>query len=199
MFQNLNLKCHLCLEPHNLTEHQLCEVIFHFWWDPLRVKNVILPHRYILDTNHHHIYFFSFHWELFSILFSLYIPALRNGNDQSPFHIYVQVYTAISSLPNLQTFHKVYFLKLVSLFTFHLLSPFLIFFLFLKTPYPLPTIPAHQPTHFCFLVLAFPYTEAWSFHRTKGLSSHWWPTRPSSTIYGVEGLSHSICSFWLVV
>ena len=32
--------------------------------------------------------------------------------------------------------------------------------------------PAHQPTHSSFLALAFPYTVAWSLHRTKGLSSH---------------------------
>ena len=42
----------------------------------------------------------------------------------------------------------------------------------LKTPYSLPHPPAHQPTYSCFLALAFPYTGAWSLHRTKGLSSH---------------------------
>ena len=41
-----------------------------------------------------------------------------------------------------------------------------------NTPYPLPTPPAHQPTHSCFLDLAFPYTGAQNLHWTKGLSSH---------------------------
>ena len=35
-----------------------------------------------------------------------------------------------------------------------MLSPFLASPL--KTPYPLPASPAHQPTHSCFLALAFP-------------------------------------------
>jgi hypothetical protein len=35
-----------------------------------------------------------------------------------------------------------------------------------------PTPPAHQPTHSCFLALAFPHIGAYSLHRTKGLSSH---------------------------
>ena len=30
----------------------------------------------------------------------------------------------------------------------------------LKIPYHLPPPPAQQPTHFCFLALGFPYTEA---------------------------------------
>lgn len=98
MFQNLNLKCHLCSEPHNPTENQLCEVIFHFWWGPLRVENVILPHRYILYTHHH--LFLLLHWKLFSMLISFYSPALRHGKDWYLFHIYVQVCTAISSLHN---------------------------------------------------------------------------------------------------
>ena len=44
-------------------------------------------------------------------------------------------------------------------------------------PTPSPYSPTHQS---CFLVLAFPYTGTSSLHRTKGLHSHWWPTRPSS-------------------
>ena len=37
---------------------------------------------------------------------------------------------------------------------------------------PLSLLPssAHQPTHSCFLALAFPYTGALSLHGTKGLS-----------------------------
>jgi hypothetical protein len=29
-----------------------------------------------------------------------------------------------------------------------------------ENPHPLPSPPAHQPTHSCFLTLAFPYTGA---------------------------------------
>jgi hypothetical protein len=40
---------------------------------------------------------------------------------------------------------------------------------------------ASPPIHHSSLpTLAFPYTGALSLHRTKGLSSHWCPTRPSS-------------------
>ena len=57
-----------------------------------------------------------------------------------------------------------------------MLSPFLV------SPIPSPC-PAPQPTYSCFLALAFPCTEAYSLWKTKGLSSHWWPTRPSSATY----------------
>jgi hypothetical protein len=57
-----------------------------------------------------------------------------------------------------------------------------------------PPIPAHQHTHSCFLALAFPDSEAQSLHRTKGLSSHLWPTRPSSAIYAARAMSPSICT-----
>jgi hypothetical protein len=45
-----------------------------------------------------------------------------------------------------------------SLFTFQMLSHLLVSPP--KTPYPLPSPLAHQPTHSCFLALAFPYTDA---------------------------------------
>ena len=51
-----------------------------------------------------------------------------------------------------------------------MLSPFLVSPP--KNPIPPPHSPAHQPTHSCFLALAFLYTGAYSLHRTKGLSSH---------------------------
>jgi hypothetical protein len=41
----------------------------------------------------------------------------------------------------------------------------------LKIPYTLPH-PAPQPTHSCFLALAFPCTGEYDFQMTKGLSSH---------------------------
>jgi hypothetical protein len=50
------------------------------------------------------------------------------------------------------------FYYMLSLFTFQMLSLFLVSPL--KIPYPLPITPAHQPTHSCFLALAVPYTEA---------------------------------------
>lgn len=59
----------------------------------------------------------------------------------------------------------------------------------LKTAYPLPHPPASMrvppppPTSFCLPALAFPYTEAWSLHRTKGLFSYWFQTRPYSPPY----------------
>jgi hypothetical protein len=46
--------------------------------------------------------------------------------------------------------------------------------------------PAAQPTHSHFLALAFPCTWAYDLCKTKGLSSHWWPTRPSSATYATR-------------
>jgi hypothetical protein len=48
-----------------------------------------------------------------------------------------------------------FFYWIFSLFTFLMVSP-------LKAPSPihLPPLPTHQPTHSCFLDLAFPYTGA---------------------------------------
>ena len=57
----------------------------------------------------------------------------------------------ISQIESIKTFYEIF-----SLFIFQMLSPFLVFPP--KITYPLPPLPAHQPTHFCFLVLAFPYT-----------------------------------------
>ena len=71
---------------------------------------------------------------------------------------------------------------------------------------PIPSShPAPQPTHFHFLALAFPCTGTHDLHKTKGLSSHWWQTRPSSATYAtrdtaleVTGSSYC-CSFYRVV
>ena len=52
-------------------------------------------------------------------------------------------------------------LKISSLFTFKMLSPFL--FSPLKTPYPIPSLPAHQPTHSCFPVWHSPTLEHQAF------------------------------------
>jgi hypothetical protein len=54
-----------------------------------------------------------------------------------------------------------------------------------ETPYAIPPPPAsmsvlpHSPTPSHLPALAFPYNGASSLHRTKDLSSHWYPTRPS--------------------
>ena len=72
-------------------------------------------------------------------------------------------------------FNSVYFYYIFSLFTFQMLSAFLVSSL--KIPYPLPTPPAHQPTHSCFLALAFPYTGAWSLRTSS------WITIPDLKLY----------------
>jgi hypothetical protein len=60
---------------------------------------------------------------------------------------------------------------------------------------PSPCSPAHSH----FSILAFPYTWASSLHRTKGLSSHWCPTRPSSATYAAGAMGPSMCTLWLMV
>ena len=57
-----------------------------------------------------------------------------------------------------------------------------------KVPIP-SSCPAPQPTHSCFLTLAFPCPRAYDLHKTKSLSSHWWPTRPSSATYAPTDIS----------
>ena len=61
---------------------------------------------------------------------------------------------------------------------------------------PLSPPPAHQPTYSYFLVLAFPYTGALSLLRTKGLSSHWCLTRPSSATNAARAMSPTMCFLW---
>jgi hypothetical protein len=74
-----------------------------------------------------------------------------------------------------------------------MLSPFLVSPL--KIPYPLPSPPlTNSPTptswhwHSPILVL----------HKTKSLSSHWWPSRPSSATYASRAMSPTMCFLWLV-
>ena len=78
-----------------------------------------------------------------------------------------------------------------------MLSPFLV--CPLKTPLSITPPTAHQPTNFCFPVLAFPYTEAWNLLRTKGLSSLWYPSRPSFASYETGTMGSSMCTLCLVV
>ena len=44
-----------------------------------------------------------------------------------------------------------------------------------------------QPNHSRFLVLVFPCIGAHDLRKTKGLSFHWWLTRPSSASYATRG------------
>jgi hypothetical protein len=73
-----------------------------------------------------------------------------------------------------------------------MLYPFLVSHVKISYPTPLPP-PAHQTTHSYFLALAFPYTGAYNIHRTKGLSSHWWPTKASYAAYSARAMSPIMC------
>jgi hypothetical protein len=70
-----------------------------------------------------------------------------------------------------------------------MLSPFLISPP--ETLYPIPPYPAPMrvfpcpPTYSCLPTFTFPYTGASSLHKTKGLSSNWCLTSPSSATYPV--------------
>jgi hypothetical protein len=57
-----------------------------------------------------------------------------------------------------------FFFCIFSLFTFQMLSPFMVS---PQAPYPIPPPPTYQPTHSCFPVLAFPYTGVSNPHSTK--------------------------------
>jgi hypothetical protein len=78
-----------------------------------------------------------------------------------------------------------------------------IFFIYILNVIPFPGFPSqknlslpptYQLTHSQFLVLAFPYIGSSSLHRNKGLSSHWWSTRPSSATFAARDMG--ILTFW---
>ena len=81
-----------------------------------------------------------------------------------------------------------------------MLSPFLAYPL--ESPYivPHPTafmkVYPYPPTYSCLPSLTFPYTGALSFHRTKGLSSHQCPTKPSSATYVAGAMGPSMCTLY---
>ena len=54
----------------------------------------------------------------------------------------------------------------------------------------------HPPTQSHLPALAFPFSRASSLHRTKGLSSHWCPTKPSSATYTAGDMGPSMCIVW---
>ena len=95
------------------------------------------------------------------------------------------------------------FYWIFSLFIFQMLSPFPVSPP--QTPYPILPLPAsmrvlpHPPNHSCLPALAFPYTAASRLHRTKGLSSHWCPTKQSSVTYVAGAMGCSMCTLWLVL
>jgi hypothetical protein len=57
----------------------------------------------------------------------------------------------------------------------------------------------HSLTHSCLTTLPFPYTGALNLHGTKGFSSHWCQTMPSSATYAAGAMGPSMCTLWLVV
>ena len=76
-----------------------------------------------------------------------------------------------------------------SFFFFKILSSFTLQMLSQKFPILPAPRPAPQPTHSCLLALAFSCTVAYDLRNTKGLSSHWWPTRPSFATYAASDTS----------
>jgi hypothetical protein len=80
------------------------------------------------------------------------------------------------------------------------------YFIYISNVIPFPSFPSENPLStphsLCspshplpYLVLEFPYTGAQSLHRTKGLSSHWWSTRPSSATYIARATSSTSTFF----
>jgi hypothetical protein len=89
-----------------------------------------------------------------------------------------------------------------------------IFFIYISRVIPFPGIPSenpystlpasmrmfsHPPYHSHFPSLAFPYTGALNLQRTKVLSFHRYPIRPSSATYATGAMGPSMCTFWLMV
>ena len=109
-------------------------------------------------------------------------------------------YWAISLLLERFFFSFIYFCSywVFYLFTIQMLSSFP--FSPPEIPYPILYFPASmkvlpQPsTHSCLNILAFTYIGALSLHRTKGLSSHWCPTMPSSATYAAGAKGPSMCT-----
>jgi len=68
--------------------------------------------------------------------------------------------------------------------------PLSFFYKCVPLPIHLP-LPPYLPTP--------PYTGGYSLGRTKGFSSHWCPTRPSSATYAAGAMGPSMCTLWMVV
>jgi len=100
-------------------------------------------------------------------------------------------------------------------------SPFFflnwIFFIYISNVIPLPSFlsinplshifpfllwgcsPTQSPTPSCLSALTFPYTGGLSLGETKGFSSLWCLTRPSSATYAAGAMGLSMCTLWMVV
>jgi hypothetical protein len=91
-----------------------------------------------------------------------------------------------------QVFEESY---IFSQFFNYIFSSFTFQMLFWKSPISSPC-PAPQSTHSCFLALVFPYPGAYNLHKTKDISSEWWPTRPSSATCVTRDTSSGV--YWLV-
>ena len=68
-------------------------------------------------------------------------------------------------------FYWIFYLFTFQMFSLFPISPLKTPFLFPLAPVSMGVIP-HSPTHSRIPALAFPYTQAWNLHRTKGLPSH---------------------------
>jgi hypothetical protein len=68
----------------------------------------------------------------------------------------------------------------------------------IKSLIPSPC-PAPQFTHCHFLALVFPCTGAYNLHKTKSLSSQWWPTRPSSATYAARDMSSGSTGYFILL
>jgi hypothetical protein len=95
------------------------------------------------------------------------------------------------------------FYWIFSLFTFQMLSPFLVL---PGNSLPTSAPPAsmrlfpHPYPHSCLPSLAFPYPGALSLHKTKSLSSHWCLTKLTSASYVAGAMDPSMCTlfhWWL--
>jgi len=116
-------------------------------------------------------------------------------NTILPFTLNIQGKTSSLGFPwwfSLFLFLIGYFLYIQMLYPFQV-SPPDTFFLIPYSPHPRSPTPSHLPT------LTFTYTGALSLQSTKGLSSNWCPTRPSSATHVAGARVHSMCTLWLMV
>jgi len=88
---------------------------------------------------------------------------------------------------------------IVCVFTFQRLFPFLVLLSFIPPPSTSVRMFPLSDTHSHLNTLAFPYTGERSIHRTKGFSSYWCQTMPSSATYAAGAMHPSMCTLWLVV
>jgi hypothetical protein len=149
-----------------------------FWWGSHWICRLfVVGGPFSLSTYQH---MRSFHLLIFSSSFFfnvLIIFLLQVFHLHGKSHSKIMWLLRLSYCSTKSFFFKVrYFLHLH--FKCYPLSQFPLW----KSPIPSPC-PASQPTHSCFLALAVSCTGAYNLRKTKSLSSHWWPTWPSSATY----------------